>query len=605
VDGPRGLDLEAVRAKYAAERARRMTVDRTDVVDLSHDERFRSYTEDPFTPYVPRPPITDVVDAVIVGAGLGGVLVGVHLRKAGIARIRVVDKAGGFGGTWYWNRYPGLMCDTESYIYMPMLEEMGTIPSMRYASGEEIRLHLEAIAERYCLGEGALFHTGVEHTIWDPDACQWVIRTDHGDEIRAKYVVMCVGILNLMRVPRIPGMDEFKGASFHTARWDYAYTGGSPTDPNLTNLADKVVALVGTGGSGIQCAWPLASSSRHLYVFQRTPSAIGWRGNHPTRPEFVESRYPGWQKERVDNFSAVMIGKPVDVDLVNDAWTQYMARVANFRGEPGMSPEEVALAAEAFDYEVMEEHRRRVDQMVRDPKVAEALKPYYRYLCKRPLFHDEYLTVFNEPNVTLVDCPAGIERITPRGLVANGCEYEVDCIVYATGFEAEVTPFPRRAAHEIIGRDGVAIATRWKDGPETLHGMMTRGFPNMFLITSPGQQGVVTVNLTHAYTESAIHIGETIRLLEEADVAWFDVSEEAQAAWTQRIVDDWKDTRAFMAACTPSRLNFQGHPELANPKAGTFGGGYGDVFAYRELLADWRAAGTFAGLEIHRHEPLH
>ncbi len=303
-------------------------------------------------------------------------------------------------------------------------------------------------------------------------------------------------------------------------------------------------------------------------MFQRTPSAIGWRGNHPTDAEFVASLEPGWQRERTDNFSAVMIGKPVEVDLVADAWGEYTARVANFRGEPGMSPDELALAAEAFDYSVMEEHRVRVDAMVDDPTVAEALKPYYRYLCKRPLFHDEYLAAFNLPTVTLVDCPAGIDAVTETGLVANGREYAVDCIVYATGFEAEVTPFPRRAAHEIVGRDGVSIEAEWKDGPGTLHGIMSRGFPNLFLIPAPGQQAVITHNITHLYTEGALHIAETIAALEARGAQRVDVSEQAEAAWTQRIVDDWKDNRAFMAACTPSRLNFEGHPEAANPKAG-------------------------------------
>jgi len=592
------FDPEAVHAKYAAERARRLGVDRSDNVDLTRDERFREYLTDPFTEYAPRGPMSDDVDVLVVGAGLAGVIMGVKLREAGFERIRFVDKAGGFGGTWYWNRYPGLMCDVESYVYMPMLEEMGVIPTMRYASGEEIRRHLDAIAAKYRLGDGALFHTNVEASTWDEDDAQWVITTDHGDEIRAKYVVMCVGILNLPKVPALPGLKDFEGATFHTARWDYAYTGGSPTDPNMTNLADKVVAVVGTGGSGIQCVMPLAKSAKQVYVFQRTPSAIGWRGNHRTTPEFVQSLTPGWQQARTDNFSSVMIGRPVEVDLVDDAWTEYMARVANFAGEPGMSDDELALAAEAFDYSVMEEHRTRVDAMVHDPTVAEALKPYYRYLCKRPLFHDDYLLAYNEPNVTLVDCPGGIEGVTPRGLVANDQEFAVDCIVYATGFEAEVTPFPRRAAHDIIGRDGVSIEDSWKDGPWTLHGIMSRGFPNLFLIPAPGQQAVITVNITHLYTEGAVHIAETIAALEARGVQRVDVSEEAQAAWTQRIVDDWKDNRAFMAGCTPSRLNFEGHPEAANPKAGTYGGGYGDIFGYRDLLAEWRAAGTFPGLEI-------
>jgi len=293
-----------------------------------------------------------------------------------------------------------------------------------------------------------------------------------------------------------------------------------------------------------------------------------------------------------------MIGKPLDHNLVDDAWTWHMAKVATFKGDPGMTPEEVALAAEAFDYQVMEEHRRRIDEMVRNRKTAEALKPYYRYLCKRPLFHDEYYPAFNEPNVILVDCPAGVERITEHGLVANGEEFEVDVIVYATGFEAEVTPFPRRAAHDIVGRGGVTMAEKWKDGPATLHGVMSRGFPNLFIMPAPGQQAVITVNITHTYCVGAEHIAETIAALDGRGGKVFDVSEESEAAWVQRIVHDWRDNRAFMAACTPSRLNFDGHPEAANPRSGTYGGGHGDVFAYQELLAEWRAASDFPGLEI-------
>ena len=595
---PSKFDPDAVHAKYQEERSRRMLADRTHLVDFEHDGRFAEYLKDPFTAYTRRDPVSDDVDVVVIGGGLAGVIMGVQLRKVGIRRIRFIDKAGGFGGTWYWNRYPGLMCDVESYIYMPMLEEMGTIPTMRYASGEEIRQHLDALAEKYRLGEGALFHTNVETSQWDEETAHWAIRTDHGDQIRTRYVIMSVGILNLLKLPELPGMKEFEGPSFHTARWDYGATGGSPTDPKLSKLADKVVGVVGVGGSGIQCVPALGRSSKHLYVFQRTPSAIAYRGNHPTEPEFVASLRPGWQRQRMENFSAVMIGKPVERNLVDDAWTWYMAKVVSFTGEPGMSPDEIALAAEAFDYEVMEAHRRRIGEVVADPETAEALKPYYRYLCKRPLFHDEYLAAFNEPNVTLIDCPTGVTAVMRRGLVANGREYPVDLIVYATGFEAELTPFPRRAAHDIVGRDGLTIAEKWKDGGATLHGIMSRGFPNFFIIPAPGQQAVVTVNITHTYTIGAEHIAATIALLEERGVKVFDVSARAEAAWVERIVSDWRDNRAFLAACTPSRLNFDGHPEAANPRSGTYGGVYGDVFAYQRLLEEWRARGDFAGLEI-------
>ena len=185
------------------------------------------------------------------------------------------------------------MCDVESYIYMPMLEELNYVPTTRYAFGEEIRQHLDNIATKYGLVDDALFHTGVDTSEWDEGTSRWVISTDRGDEIRARYLIMAVGILNLMKLPVIPGMETFEGAAFHTARWDYEYTGGSQEDPHMTKLADKVVGVVGVGASGIQAVPPLAESAKHVYVFQRTPSAIGVRGNRPTDDEFGEQLHAG------------------------------------------------------------------------------------------------------------------------------------------------------------------------------------------------------------------------------------------------------------------------------------------------------------------------
>src|ERR1043165_7374676 len=273
-DDTPSFDPEAVRDKYAEERAKRMTEDRGVLYDLRADERFREYTKDPFTPYVEREPITEDVDVAIVGAGMSGVTVGAKLRDQGLRKVVLIDKAGGIGGTWYWNRYPGVMCDVESYIYMPMLEEMNYIPTTRYAFGDEIRRHLDAIATKYGLVDDALFHPGVDTSRWDDATSRWVITTDRGDEVRARYLILAVGILNLMKLPAIRGMDEFQGGSFHTARWDYEYTGGGPGDPHLNKLADQNVALVGVGASGIQALPPLAESAKHVYVFQRTPSAI-------------------------------------------------------------------------------------------------------------------------------------------------------------------------------------------------------------------------------------------------------------------------------------------------------------------------------------------
>ena len=583
-----GYDPDAVGAKYLAERDKRLVPGRADIRDLATDQAFARFRDDPFTPFTERDPVNDDVDVVIIGGGMAGVLAGVELRKAGIERIRIVDQAGGIGGTWYWNRYPGVMCDVESYIYLPMLEEMGYIPKDRYALGEEIRLHLQSIADRFDLVDDALFHTGVTRTEWDETAARWRVRTDRGDEVTARYYVVAVGILNLMKLPAIDGMEQFDGPSFHTARWDYGYTGGGPGEP-LTELGDQVIALLGTGATGIQCLPPLAAAAKHVYVFQRTPSAIGVRGNRPTPPDFTEGLEPGWQQARMDNFQAVMMGRPVDEDLTDDGWTQHYAKVQNPPRVKGMDIGEFLRNAETIDFEIMEAHRNRVAELVADPDTAEILKPYYRYLCKRPCFHDEFLSAFNEPNVTLVDCPAGLDQITEEGPVVDGKQYEVDAIVYGTGFEAELTPLARRAGHDIVGRGGVTLADAWADGAASLFGMMSRGFPNLFVMPAPAQQAVVTVNYTQLAVLGASFVGRAVGQLEARGVKSFDVSADAQANWTEQIVASFIDASRVMAACTPSRINQEGHPETLNPRNGNFGRGP------RRLLRLPRPAGAVVG----------
>ena len=590
-------DPEAVRAKYLAERDKRLVPGRATIRDLQTDEYFAHYRDDPYTPVVERDPVADEVDVVIVGGGIAGVVAGAHLRMAGIERIRIIDQAGGIGGTWYWNRYPGVMCDIESYSYLPMLEELGYIPTRRYAFGEEILGHLEAIAQKFDLEGDALFHTGVTRAEWDEDAARWRVRTDRGDEVRCRWYVLAVGILNLMKMPAISGMEDFAGRSFHTARWDYDYTGGGPHQA-LTKLSDKVVGFIGTGATGIQCVPWLAEAAKHLFVFQRTPSAIGERGNRLTDPDFAQGLEPGWQRARMDNFQAIMLGRPVDVDQVDDGWTHHYAAVHHPPRREGMSTADFLRSAEELDYGIMDAHRRRVEALVSDPATAEILKPYYRYLCKRPCFHDEYLQVFNNGNVTLIGCPAGIERITERGPVIDGKQYDVDCIIYGTGFEAELTPLFRRVGHEVVGRGGVTLAGKWADGAASLFGIMSRGFPNMFVMPAPGQQAVVTVNYTQLAELGGDFVGGAIGLLEQNDVEVFDVSAEAEEAWTQKIVESFVDASAVMSACTPSRLNNEGHPEAMNPRNGNYGRGMGDWFAYRDLLEHWLEAGTFEGLEL-------
>ena len=592
-----GFDREAVQRKYAEERDRRVQGNRASVSDLWRDERLAAYLDDPFTDFIERDPVTEDVDVAIVGAGIAGVVTGAKLKDQGDYKVALIDTAGGVGGTWYWNRYPGVMCDIESYIYMPMLEELGHIPTERYASGEEIRLHIQAIAERFDLVDDALFHTGVVRSEWDEPAGRWRVRTDRGDQLSARYYVMAVGILNLLKLPAIPGMEGFAGRSFHTARWDYGYTGGGPGRP-LTKLGGQTVALIGTGATGIQCLPPLAAAADRVLVFQRTPSAIGVRGNRPTPPSFGADLSPGWQQARMDNFQAVMMGRPTDVDLTDDGWTHDYAAVHHPPRWKGMTMLEYLRNAEELDFEIMERHRHRVAELVHDPATAEVLKPYYRYICKRPCFHDEFLSAFNEPNVTLVDCPAGIERVTERGLVVDGHEYEVDCIVYGTGFEAELTPLPRRAGHDIVGRGGATLADQWADGAASLYGMMSRGFPNLFVMPAPGQQAVVTVNYTHLAVLGASFVGRAVGQLQARGARSFDVAAEAQERWCQQIVDSFVDASRIMSACTPSRINQEGHPETLNPRNGNFGRGLGDYFGYRDLLEGWLDQGDLEGLEL-------
>jgi cation diffusion facilitator CzcD-associated flavoprotein CzcO len=591
------FDPEVVHAKYLAERDKRLVPGRAAIRDLTRDEYVAGYRADPFTPHTERPPVVDDPEVVIVGGGIAGILAGAHLRKAGVERIRIVDQAGGMGGTWYWNRYPGVMCDVESYQYLPMLEELGYVPTRRYAFGEEIRRHLQAIADRFDLVRDALFHTGVTQAAWDDDAGRWMVRTDRGDELSCRYYVLAVGILNLIKLPAIPGMDDFGGRAFHTARWDYGYTGGGPGEP-LTDLGDTAVALIGTGASGLQCLAPLAESAKHVYVFQRTPSAIGVRGNRLTDPAFAEGLAPGWQKARMDNFQSIILGRPVDADLTDDGWTHHYARVQNPPRRKGMSIEEFIRTAEELDFGIMEEHRQRIDQLVTKPDIAATLKPYYRYLCKRPCFHDEYFEAFNRDNVTLIDCPAGVERITERGPVVGDQQYDVDCIVYGTGFEAEITPLQRRVGHEIVGRGGITLAQKWADGAASLFGMMSHGFPNMFVMPAPGQQAVVTVNYTQGAVLGAEFVAGAVALLEKHGIAVFDVNAEAEANWIQQIVDTYVDPSAVMSACTPSRINNEGDPGGVKPRDTNFGRGFGDFFAYRDLLEGWLASGRFDGLDL-------
>ncbi|WP_254514583.1 NAD(P)/FAD-dependent oxidoreductase [Novosphingobium sp. G106] len=425
-----GIDPAVLRARYRAERDRRLTPDGLGQfvrIDRGHHHR---YEEDPgFAGSPDREPLTDQIEIAVIGAGFGGLLLGAELRKAGIEGLRFIDRAGDFGGVWYWNRYPGAACDTEAPIYLPLLEELGVLPERKYAKGPEIHAHCKLIAETYDLYRDTCFHTDVTEIAWDEASGLWTIRTDRGDAMKARFVVVSAGVMDRPKLADLPGLEDFRGHAFHTSRWDYGYTGGT-SDGGLTGLADKVVGIIGTGATAVQCVPHLGASAKQLYVFQRTPSSIDRRDDRALDPAEFASLEPGWQQKRMENFTALVGGAILEEDLVGDGWTSIPRNILKLLGHAQeMSieigdPYEVAPLA---DFVKMEEIRARVGDVVADKATAEALKPWYDRFCKRPCFHDDYLPTFNSPNVTLIDTEGhGVERITPNGVVAGGREYLLD-----------------------------------------------------------------------------------------------------------------------------------------------------------------------------------
>ncbi|WP_026328516.1 flavin-containing monooxygenase [Streptomyces sulphureus] len=582
-------ELSVLRARYRAERDRRVRPEGNQQYQRAEGE-FGYYAADPYAdPEFTREPLEDRVEAAIVGGGFGGLLAGARLRQAGVESIRVLEEGGDFGGTWYWNRYPGIHCDIESYIYMPLLEEVGYVPQWKYAPGEEIRQHAQAIGRTFDLYRDACFQTRVTELRWDDAESEWIVTTDRGDRMRARYVVTASGTLSQAKLPGIPGIETFKGHTFHTSRWDYAYTGGD-ADGNLHKLADKRVALIGTGATAIQVVPHLGADAAELFVFQRTPSTVDVRANRPTDPAWASSLAPGWQRERRENFLTLVAGGAVEEDLVADSWTSSARLHQSLLPSDGyrdVAPEERERALEVADFHKMNEIRSRVDALVADPETAELLKPWYRYMCKRPTFSDHYLQTFNRPNVTLVDTADthGVERLTETGVVVGGREYEVDCIIFSTGFEVGVSGITsgRLPVH---GRNGLPLGEAWREGPRTLHGFYSHGFPNLFQLGP--LQNASSVNFVHVLDEQASHVAEVVAAARRSGALRVEPSREAEAEWLATIREKAADLYKFHAECTPGYYNNEGRPRQ---RSESFGDG---PVAFHALLRQWR---TWGGLD--------
>ena len=598
--GDLDFDPDVLREKYRAERDKRVRADGNDqYVEVTAE--FSQYVDDPYVePGFTRDPLFDHVEVAIIGGGFGGLLTGARLRMAGVESIRMVERAGDVGGTWYWNRYPGAMCDVESYVYLPLLEEMGYIPKHKYSFAPEIFEYSKSIATRFNLYDKALFQTGVTEMLWDEEQLHWIISTDRNDRFTAKFVAMANGTLNRPKLPGIPGINEFKGYTFHTSRWDYNYTGGDSLG-NLTGLAGKRVGIIGTGATAIQCIPHLGANAEHLYVFQRTPSSVDVRNNRETDPEWAASLEPGWQQRRMENFNVLVSGGDQEEDLVADGWTDIFRNLTRTAAKTAgkalgrrLTPEERAELMELADMRKMEQVRARAETIVQDPAVAEKLKPWFRQFCKRPCFHDEYLDTYNRPNVTLVDTEGlGVEQLTEHGVMVDGKEYEVDCLIFATGFEIG-TNYTRRSGYDIIGRNGITLSEKWADGLRTLHGLQSNGFPNCFFLGFT--QTALTTSVPHTLNEQANHISYMIDHVRNNGLSSVEATLEGEDGWVSEMQSKGRIGRRFFAECTPGYYNDEG--KLNNPLGfftSSYGGGTTQFF---KILEDWRETGTLEGAEL-------
>ena len=589
-----GFDPDALKKKYREERDKRIRPDGKKQYQEMVGE-FSNYVDDPYIlEKINRAPLNDEKTVVVIGGGFAGLLMIVRLKEAGIKNIRLIEKGGDIGGTWYWNRYPGAACDTESYVYMPLCEELNYIPTKKYAYAPEIYEHCQRIAKHYDIYDIACLQTEVTDMEWDSSISRWIIKTNNRDAMRAQFVIMCNGPFNRPKLPGIPGISTFKGHTFHTSRWDYEYTGGN-VDGNLENLQDKKVGIIGTGASSIQCIPHLGTSAKELYVFQRTPSSIDRRDNRPTDPEWASSLQPGWQKERMDNFNAITSGRLVEKDLVMDGWTEIITNLvsmAKFRGTK-INPAEIPALMELEDFKKMESIRARVDAFVEDPKTAAALKPYYRQFCKRPCFHDEYLPTFNRKNVFLIDTDGkGVQSINEKGVLANDQFYEVDCLIFATGFEVG-TGYTTRSGYDPIGKNGLRLSEKWKAGIRTLHSFHVQGFPNLFVVGHA--QGSYTTSYTHSYDIKAQHLSYIIGECQKKEAREVEASLEAEQAWVDEIIRVHRNQEKFNAECTPGYYNNEGHPSDTFVLNSAYGKG---PIPFFKIIQAWRKEGSMKGLVL-------
>ena len=471
------------------------------------------------------------VDVIVVGAGFSGMFAIYKLRELGFS-VQGFERGSDVGGTWYWNRYPGARCDAPSmqysYQFSDELQQQWHWTE-KYAAQPEILRYCQHVAERFELRQHIAFNTEVQSIRFDESEQRWHLVTNTGISYSAQFCIMATGCLSTTNLPAIPGIDSFKGEHYHTGHW--------PKEG--VDLAGKRVGIIGTGSTGIQVITTIADSVSELVVFQRTAQYSTPARNVPTDPTYEAEIKRNYADFRAENYH-----RPLAIDIRLDPKAPKTFEVSDEQrraeyekrwAEGGMS---LLLAfrdstlSKAANETVSDFIKEKIEHIVDDKEVAEQLKPKHIYGCKRPCIDTGYFEVYNRDNVTLVDASAnGIDRITDNGVVVDGQLYPVDCLVFATGFDAMIGTLNRI---DIRGRDEAELKDKWHDGPRNYLGLVSHGFPNMFFVAGPGSPSVLT-NMVATSEKQVNWIGDCIAHMRNNDIALIDANIDAEQSWLQEV----------------------------------------------------------------------
>lgn len=511
-------------------------------------------------------------DVIVVGAGFAGLAALRKMRDELGYSVRVFEAAGGPGGVWWWNRYPGARCDVESVQYCyafsdELLQEWSW--NERYATQPEILSYVDHVVERFDLAKDIRFNTRVTSAAFDERTARWTLETDQGERCSARYVIMAAGPLSTPNIPPFPGRDEFKGEVYHTGQW--------PHHP--VEFKGKRVAMIGTGSSGVQAGPVIAEDAQHLYVMQRTPGHSIPARNRPLylgEQEGVKARYkelrqawnstPGataWRSLPTDE--VVVTGDKSALEVSDEERLETFERAWAYGGyalHRAFSDLLIDTRASTLANEFL---HKKIGSIVKDPKTAELLKPRQYYGTKRIILDSDYYEMFNRPNVTLVDLRSDpIERLTPTGIKTRNASYKLDTIVFATGYDAMTGALTRM---DIRGREGVLLRDVWDHGPVSYLGLMVAGFPNLFIVAGP-QSPSVLANVIVANEQQVNWIGEAIRDLDAKGIATIEAKPEAQAAWVEHVNEVGQASIYTKGDSWYVGANIEGKPKVFMPYIG-------------------------------------